>query len=200
MARYQRASLIDIEELEALADAAERGNEVAADRLRDLNRTYSHRASQRMRELKSKNLDTKALQYAQYYLDERGRKYFGAGRGADLDEIVENLEQARKFLSWQTSTVGGERARVDKILDTLQEHGYIDEFKSESDRKTFLKFLESDAFTDFKKAVDSGIITDAQNAIEHGRSLEDLQQVYSEYKVANMDAIKYWEKWSKIKT
>jgi len=200
MARFQRASLIDIEELEALADAAERGNEVAADRLRDLNRTYSHRASQRMRELENKKLDTKALQYAQYYLDERGRKYFGAGRGADLDEIVENLEQARKFLSWQTSTVGGERARVDKILDSLQKHGHIDEFESESDRRTFLKFLESDAFADFKKVVGSSIITEAQNAIEHGRSMEELQQVYSEYKAANMDAIKYWEKWSKIKT
>lgn len=199
MARFQRASLIDITELEALADAAEGGNEVAAEQLRDLNRTYSKRASQRMRELESKHLDTKALQYAQYYLDERGRRYFGAGRGADIDEIVENLEQARKFLSWQTSTVGGERARVDKILDTLKEHGHLNDFKNEGDRRSFLKFLESDAFADFKKVVGSSIITEAQNAIEHGRTMKELQQVYSEYKAANVDAIKYWEKWSKIK-
>ena len=199
MARFQRKSLIDITELEALADAADGGNEVAADQLRDLNRIYSKRASQRMRELESKNLDTKALKYAQYYLDERGRRYFGAGRGADIDEIVENLEQARKFLSWQTSTVGGERARVDKILDTLKEHGYIHEFASEKDRQTFLKFLESDAFADFKVSVGTNAVSEAQNAIEHGRTMKELQQVYADYRAAGEDAIKYWEKWSKIK-
>lgn len=198
MARFQRASLIDIEELEALADAAERGNEVAADRLRDLNRTYSHRASQRMRELESKNLDTKALKYAQYYLDERGRRYFGAGRGADIDEIVENLEHARKFLSWKTSTVGGERARVEGMLDALQSHGIIDEFKNEREKRSFLKFLESDAFVDYKKMIGSGIIGEAQNAIANGATVDKLNAAYQEYKEGNVGAIESWESWSRL--
>lgn len=198
MARFQRASLIDIEELEALADAAEGGNELAEERLRDLNEIYSRRASQRMRELENRDMNTKALQYAQHYLDQRDRTRFGAGKTADIDEVIENLEQARKFLSWETSTVGGERARVEGMLDTLQSHGIIDEFESEREKRSFLKFLESDAFKDYKKMIGSGIIGEAQNAIASGATIDELNAAYEDYKSGSVGAIESWESWSRL--
>lgn len=198
MARFQRASLIDIEELEALATAAEGGNALAEERLRDLNETYSRRASQRMRELENRDMNTKALQYAQHYLDQRDRTRFGAGKGADIDEVIENLEQARKFLSWETSTVGGERARVEGMLDTLQSHGIIDEFESEREKRSFLNFLESDAFKDYKKLIGSGIIGEAQNAIASGATIDELNAAYADYKAGNVGAIESWESWSRL--
>lgn len=198
MARFQRASLIDIEELEALADAAEGGNQLAEERLRDLNETYSRRASQRMRELENRDMNTKALQYAQHYLDQRDRTRFGAGKSADIDEVIENLEQARKFLSWKTSTVGGERARVEGMLDTLQSHGIIDEFESEREKRSFLKFLESDAFKDYKKMIGSGIIGEAQNAIASGATIDELNAAYEDYKAGSVGAIESWESWTRL--
>lgn len=198
MARFQRASLIDIEELEALADAAEGGNALAEERLRDLNETYSRRASQRMRELENRDMNTKALQYAQHYLDQRDRTRFGAGKSADIDEVIENLQQARKFLSWETSTVGGERARVEGMLDTLRSHGIIDEFENEREKRSFLNFLESDAFADYKKMIGSGIIGEAQNAIANGATVDELNAVYQEYKAGNVGAIESWESWTRL--
>lgn len=198
MARFQRASLIDIEELEALATAAEGGNALAEERLRDLNETYSRRASQRMRELENRDMNTKALQYAQHYLDQRDRTRFGAGKTADIDEVIENLEQARKFLSWETSTVGGERARVEGMLDTLQSHGIIDEFESEREKRSFLKFLESDAFKDYKKMIGSGIIGEAQNAIASGATIDELNAAYEDYKSGSVGAIESWESWTRL--
>lgn len=198
MARFQRASLIDIEELEALADAAEGGNELAEERLRDLNETYSRRASQRMRELENRDMNTKALHYAQHYLDQRDRTRFGAGKSADIDEVIENLEQARKFLSWETSTVGGERARVEGMLDTLQSHGIIDEFESEREKRSFLKFLESDVFKDYKKMIGSDIIGEAQNAIASGATIDELNAAYEDYKSGSVGAIESWESWTRL--
>lgn len=198
MARFQRATIIDIEELEALADAAEGGNELAEERLRVLNETYSHRASQRMRELENRGMNTKALQYAQHYLDQRDRTRFGAGRGADIVEVIENLEQVRKFLSWETSTVGGERARVESMLDTLQSHGIIDEFENEREKRSFLKFLESGSFADYKKMIGSGIIGEAQNAIANGKTVDELNAAYQEYKSGNVGAIESWESWTRL--
>lgn len=198
MARFQRASLIDIEELEALADAAEGGNALAEERLRDLNEVYSRRASQRMRELENRDMNTKALQYAQHYLDQRDRTRFGAGKTADIDEVIENLEQARKFLSWETSTVGGERSRVEGMLDTMQSHGIIDEFESEREKRSFLDFLASDAFKDYKKMIGSGIISEAQNAISSGATIDELNAAYEDYKAGRVGAIESWESWSRL--
>lgn len=198
MARFERSEVIDINELYKLEDLADAGSEDAAQKLRELSRVYSKRASERMRTLEKSGMDTAALQRAQYYLDDRGRSRFGTGKNAALEDVVENLEQARKFLVSKTSTVGGERARINQMLDTMQSgpHPVIDKFKNQKDRQEFLNFLASDAFADLKKYIGTNL-SEAQQAIESGRKVSELVKIYQNYVNKTVDnPILVWEEWT----
>lgn len=182
MARFQRAETIPLWELNALADAAEEGNESAIAELQDLSRIYSQRANKRMQRLESADQTTNALNYAKNYLEDRGRKTFGAGRGEDVDELVENVQQARKFLNMQTSTVGGERQRVRAIDESLQEHGYIDEWQTQEQKKRFYDFLGSDAWKEIKKhGYRSTMLGEIQDAMERGADINELISAVEDY-------------------
>lgn len=190
-----KAEVISISELRDLENLADAGSEDAAQQLRELSRVYSKRASERMRSLEKSGLNTSALQRAQYYLDDRGRTRFGAGKRASLDDVVENLEQARKFLTWQTSTIGGERERLNKMLKTMERNGQIDGFSSPKDRETFLNFLGSNAFADIKKYIGTNL-SEAQQAIEAGAKVEDLERIYNQYAEGEINnPLQVWDAW-----
>lgn len=192
MAKSEVISISELRDLENLADA---GSEDAAQQLRELSRVYSKRASERMRSLERSGINTAALQKAQYYLDDRGRTRFGAGKRASLDDVVENLEQARKFLTWQTSTIGGERERLNKMLKTMERNGQIDKFSNPKDRETFLNFLGSNAFADIKKYIGTNL-SEAQQAIEAGAKVEDLERIYNQYAEGEINnPLQVWDAW-----
>ena len=192
MAKSEVISMSEVRNLENLADA---GSEDAAQQLRDLSRVYSKRASERMRSLERSGINTAALQKAQYYLDDRGRTRFGAGKRASLDDVVENLEQARKFLTWQTSTIGGERERLNKMLKTMERNGQIGKFSNPKDRETFLNFLGSNAFADIKKYIGTNL-SEAQQAIEAGAKVEDLERIYNQYAEGEINnPLQVWDAW-----
>ena len=192
MAKSEVISIRELRDLENLADA---GSEDAARELRELSRIYSKRASERMRSLERSGINTSALQKAQYYLDDRGRTRFGAGKRASLDDVVENLEQARKFLTWQTSTISGEKARLDKMLRTMEGKKEIGQFTDPKNRETFLNFLASDAFGDLKKYIGTNL-SEAQQAIEAGAKVEDLERIYNQYKAHEIkNPIQVWDMW-----
>ena len=192
MAKSEVISMSELRNLENLADA---GSEDAAQQLRDLSRVYSKRASERMRSLERSGINTAALQKAQYYLDDRGRTRFGAGKRASLDDVVENLEQARKFLTWQTSTIGGERERLNKMLKTMERNGQIGKFSNPKDRETFLNFLGSNAFADIKKYIGTNL-SEAQQAIEAGAKVEDLERIYNQYAEGEINnPLQVWDAW-----
>ena len=192
MAKSEVISISELRDLENLADA---GSEDAAQQLRELSRVYSKRASERMRSLERSGINTAALQKAQYYLDDRGRTRFGAGKRASLDDVVENLEQARKFLTWQTSTIGGERERLNKMLKTMERNGQIEKFSNPKDRETFLNFLGSNAFADIKKYIGTNL-SEAQQAIEAGAKVEDLERIYNQYAEGEINnPLQVWDAW-----
>jgi hypothetical protein len=192
MAKSEVISIRELRDLENLADA---GSEDAAQQLRELSRVYSKRASERMRSLERSGINTAALQKAQYYLDDRGRTRFGAGKRASLDDVVENLEQARKFLTWQTSTIGGERERLNKMLKTMERNGQIGKFSNPKDRETFLNFLGSNAFADIKKYIGTNL-SEAQQAIEAGAKVEDLEKIYNQYAEGEINnPLQVWDAW-----
>jgi hypothetical protein len=192
MAKAEVISISELRDLENLADA---GSEDAAQELRELSRVYSKRASERMRSLERSGINTAALQKAQYYLDDRGRTRFGAGKRASLDDVVENLEQARKFLTWQTSTIGGERERLNKMLKTMERNGQIGKFSNPKDRETFLNFLGSNAFADIKKYIGTNL-SEAQQAIEAGAKVEDLEKIYNQYAEGEINnPLQVWDAW-----
>jgi hypothetical protein len=148
-----------------------------------------------MRSLERSGINTAALQKAQYYLDDRGRTRFGAGKRASLDDVVENLEQARKFLTWQTSTIGGERERLNKMLKTMERNGQIGKFSNPKDRETFLNFLGSNAFADIKKYIGTNL-SEAQQAIEAGAKVEDLEKIYNQYAEGEINnPLQVWDAW-----
>lgn len=192
MAKAEVISISELRDLENLADA---GSEDAARQLRELSRVYSKRASERMRSLERSGINTAALQKAQYYLDDRGRTRFGAGKRASLDDVVENLEQARKFLTWQTSTIGGERERLNKMLKTMERNGQIGKFSNPKDRETFLNFLGSNAFADIKKYIGTNL-SEAQQAIEAGAKVKDLEKIYNQYAEGEINnPLQVWDAW-----
>lgn len=182
MTRFERKDVIELSELDALIDAANNDDVSAMSRLRELSSTYSQRANARMRELERRGLESTPLQRAQHYLEsQRDRTRFGAGKGADMDTVIENVQQARRFLSAQTSTVGGFHQHQERTLQGLERAGVIDEFTSAGTRREYLRFLESDVWKDNKKYIGSGALTTAQQAIEDGAKVSDLVDAFRAY-------------------
>lgn len=203
-----------IEEINALYQANDEEG------LRALNERLAKRSNQRMTTLKKAGLDeTAAISRAKKDikdLDITTGKY-SRSKKLDLESVYKQVKSEANFLRWQTSTVSGELQRRERIWDSLtsqriDEKGNIQEpvisllgiDDIEAYKKSFLKFLDSNAWEELKKHLytSKNILLDkAGEAISSGANLQDLKDAIQKYKEGDkdLDWITIWDNWSSVK-
>ena len=203
-----------IEEINALYQANDEEG------LRALNERLAKRSNQRMTTLKKAGLDeTAAISRAKKDikdLDITTGKY-SRSKKLDLESVYKQVKSEANFLRWQTSTVSGELQRRERIWDSLtsqriDEKGNITEpvisllgvDDVEAYKKSFLKFLDSNAWEELKKHLytSKNILLDkAGEAISSGANLQDLKDAIQKYKEGDkdLDWITIWDDWTSVK-
>lgn len=213
----KRGYIPTAQELDDLYKRAMKDDPEALVQLGDLNNTIAKRANQRMRDLEAKGIPgTAAYNRAKKYLEDfdtggfAKHEYFSQSRKLDPDVAYKNIEEASKYLRWQTSTAAGEMRRRSKVVDSLMQNETIQEAfadveDAETVKKDLLEFFDTDAWADIRKANKGGtdpVVAKAVEAIEHGALLSDLTRAFKDFQLNKVDTdqIELFESWASAKT
>lgn len=179
------------------AKAAEHGDPEALKQLQNQYVREVKRANERARNLDKHGLDTGALKQYRKNLD---GNFISQSRNLEIDEMVEGLKRAEKFLKSQTSTVSGEMERRHKNYMSLtkpkrDKRGRIisqsfvkppPEGMSKLQQERVLnRFLSNKHFEELKKTLDTNVIKEAADAINQGIPVIRLSRLYNEYVRSN---------------
>lgn len=215
MRRINRSKVPTIEEIQYLYN---KGNE---EELRALNETLAKRSNQRLTSLKKAGFDaTAAMSRAESDIKNLGitKGRYSRSKKLDIEQLYKQVKSEANFLRWQTSTVSGELERREKIWDSLTTQS-IDEKTGEikepvisllgvddveSYKKSFLKFLDSNAWEELKKHLytQKNILLDkAGEAISSGANIQDLVDAITKYKEgeSDNDLLSIWDNWTSVK-
>lgn len=179
--------------------------------LRAINEKLAKRANQRLAEFDKRDMETAAVTRAKGFIQEYKElgngKNFSRRKSMDIDDLVLNIKEESKFLRSQTSTVSGEMKRREKIFNTLTKKDKngksiiptVSKEETDSYKKKFLEFLDSDVWSEIKKTLysDTNITMDeAGEAIASGASVEDLESAFSDYlEGEETDLFEIWDNW-----
>lgn len=179
--------------------------------LRAINEKLAKRANQRLAEFDKRDMETAAVTRAKGFIQEYKElgngKNFSRRKSMDIDDLVLNIKEESKFLRSQTSTVSGEMKRREKIFNTLTKKDKngksiiptVSKEETDSYKKKFLDFLDSDVWSEIKKTLysDTNITMDeAGEAIAFGASVEDLEAAFSDYlEGEETDLFEIWDNW-----
>lgn len=179
--------------------------------LRVINEKLAKRANQRLAEFDKRDMETAAVTRAKGFIQEYKElgngKNFSRRKSMDIDDLVLNIKEESKFLRSQTSTVSGEMKRREKIFNTLTKKDKngksiiptVSKEETDSYKKKFLDFLDSDVWSEIKKTLysDTNITMDeAGEAIASGASVEDLEAAFSDYlEGEETDLFEIWDNW-----
>lgn len=179
--------------------------------LRAINDKLAKRANQRLAEFDKRDMETAAVTRAKGFIQEYKElgngKNFSRRKSMDIDDLVLNIKEESKFLRSQTSTVSGEMKRREKIFNTLTKKDKngksiiptVSKEETDSYKKKFLDFLDSDVWSEIKKTLysDTNITMDeAGEAIASGASVEDLEAAFSDYlEGEETDLFEIWDNW-----
>ena len=208
MIRGNNDGIPTTQELEELYNKADNGDIEAYQELLDLNYVLARRANSRLDRLKSKDMQTQASQRAEYWLsEERGRSRYSKSMHLDLDSVYEQLVEESKFLRAKTSTIIGEKERLDKMFETLASNGYItipDDPKEASKFKQEMgKFFKSEAGQEIMKQMGGSpvALSKVSEMINRGAKVDDLLNMYNEsLNRSDVDLFDVWEGWQKGNT
>lgn len=192
MAKYKA---ISFDTIDSLAASAAGGDTSALAELGRLNSKYGRAANQRMRELEKRGLETGAYIRAQD-ITGREKPRLSQSKTGSAEELIRSLEETTKFLNYQTSTVSGEMIRRENILKGMERAGY----SVGDDRKSFLSFLDSDAWNEIRGMFGSrDAMQRVSDAIDNGADIKDLMTAYEEFKAmdsAEEDILQVWDGWA----
>ena len=179
--------------------------------LRAINERLAKRANQRLAEFDKRDMETAAVTRAKGFIQEYKElgngKNFSRRKSMDIDDLVLNIKEESKFLRSQTSTVSGEMKRREKIFNTLTKKDKngksiiptVSKEETDSYKKKFLDFLDSDVWSEIKKTLysDTNItMNEAGEAIASGASVEDLEAAFSDYlEGEETDLFEIWDNW-----
>lgn len=219
----RKPRVIDVpstQQIEALYEAGD------YEQLRAINEKLAKVANQRMKQLEKSGISrTHALDRAQYYLSEvseiaKGGK-FSRSKKADIDEIVDQIQEMSIFIKDKTSTVSGEKERrSDKMFESLttgiKRADKIPKLlipedievpadwqgtRNEYFKEKFLSFLDSKMWDDIKKfqySEDTNVLQEAGDALAKGAKLSDLKKAYRQYLEGEVTMSDMWASWTSI--
>ena len=211
----RKISLPTLQQIEALADSGD------IEQLRSINERLAKTANQRLRQLEKSGFEgTAAYKIAKDYLwqesDFTSGGVFSRSKKLSEEQLTEQIEHELMFLRSKTSTVSGERARRDKIFESLTkgDNPVIDISKIEIDipsqyqddsfqyfKDKFLEFLDEDVWKDVKKYLYAGnndLLQEAGEAMARGADINDLTKMYKDFLQGETSIYEVWEKWTTV--
>lgn len=196
--------------------------------LRSINERLAKTANQRMQQLFKSDVESPALERAQYYLYQESEVatggVFSRSKKIEAEDLVDQIKEELIFLRSKASTVSGIKDKTaDKVFATLTE-GKIDEagnreapyldlsgfeppsgWKGEDIeyfKKKFLYFLSSDIWKDVKKALyvtnSNKLMMEAGEAIAAGASINDLTTEYKKFLRNEISVFTMWDRFTSI--
>lgn len=182
------------QDINDLIDRVENGDQDAIAEARALSAKLSKRANVRLSALEEKEYTSgHAYESAKYFLGEDlNRTKFSESKKLSGNDLIRNLELVNEFLNDPTSTVSYEserRAGFENMESIIP-----DDF-SQKERRSFLRFLRSDAWKEYKATIYTRknekspsesakarqVLRGATAAIERGASVRDLNNLYEQY-------------------
>lgn len=170
-----------------LFQAARGGDKAALKALNEVSSYYGKKGNERIRDFEKADMGSVALSRAQHYLQsEQGRSTFSRSKKLDAFEAYQNASEARRFLRAKTGTPTKERERMTKVLEKLSEPtedrqwSIPEGLQSGEERKSFEKFLSSDAWDEIKNTMGSQTMKDTAERIDQGADVQELMDAYKE--------------------
>ena len=170
-----------------LFQAARGGDKAALKALNEVSSYYGKKGNERIRSFEKAGMGSVALSRAQHYLQsEQGRSTFSRSKKLDAFEAYQNASEARRFLRAKTGTVAKERKRMTKVLEKLSEPtedrpwSIPEGLQTGEERKSFEKFLSSDAWDEIKNTMGSQTMKDTAERIDQGGDVQELIDAYKE--------------------
>lgn len=182
------------QDINDLIDRVDSGNPESVQEARALSAKLSKRANVRLSALEKKGYTTgSAYTSAKYFLGEDlNRSKFSESKKLSGKDLTRNLELVIEFLNNPLSTVSkeSERRAGFENMDNI-----IPEDFTKSQRKSFQRFLASDAWKEYKSTIyirknekskaeserARQALRGAAVAIERGASFRDLNKLYEQY-------------------
>ena len=170
-----------------LYQAARGGDTSALRQLNEVSSYYGKKGNERIRAFEKADMGSVALSRAQHFLKYmEGRETFTRSKKLDAYEAYMNASEARRFLRAKTGTPTKERKRMTGVLEKLSEPtddrpwSIPEGLQTGAERKSFEKFLSSDAWEEIKNAMGSQTMKDVSERIDQGADVQELIDAYKE--------------------
>ena len=170
-----------------LFQAARGGDKAALKALNEVSSYYGKKGNERIRSFENADMGSVALSRELHYLQtEQGRSTFSRSKKLDAFEAYQNASEARRFLRAKTGTPTKERKRMTKVLEKLSEPtedrqwSIPEGLQTGEGRKSFEKFLSSDAWDEIKNTMGSQTMKDTAERIDQGGDVQELVDAYKE--------------------
>lgn len=174
-------------EIYDLFQTARGGNKAALKALNEVSSYYGKKGNERIRSFEKADMGSVALSRAQHYTQSMlGRSTFSRSKKLDAFEAYQNASEARRFLRAKTGTTTKERKRMTGVLKKLSEPtddrpwSIPEGLKTGEGRKSFEKFLSSDAWEEIKNTMGSQTMKDAAERIDQGGDVQELLDAYEQ--------------------
>lgn len=168
-----------------LFQAARGGDKAALKALNEVSSYYGKKGNERIRSFEKADMGSVALSRAQHYTQSMlGRSTFSRSKKLDAFEAYQNASEARKFIRAKTGTPERERKRMNKVLDELSQPtenrpwSIPEGLQTGEERKSFEKFLSSDAWDEIKNTMGSQTMKDVAERIDQGGNVQELLDAY----------------------
>lgn len=170
-----------------LYQAARGGDKSALRQLNEVSSYYGKKGNERIRSFEKADMGSAALSRAQHFLKYmEGRTTFSRSKKLDAYEAYMNASEARRFLRAKTGTTTKERKRMTGVLEKLSEPtedrpwSIPEGLQTGAERKSFEKFLSSDAWEEIKNTMGSQTMKDISERIDQGAEVQELIDAYKE--------------------
>lgn len=202
----------DARELIELMNA---GDPEALSELQAESARLAKRANVRLKALEEHNYMTPAVKRALGFLDMEDRTRFTESKKLTGETLEQQLEELNRFLEGDTTVT--EARRYLAGIDKLQEMDILDDIDSQKEERAIERFLSSDYWNnEIKKTLGrnyragsgelAGRISQAQEAIKAGATVNDLEKIYDQFKTRESlgilqegeDYLSVFEDWVKV--
>lgn len=184
-------------QIRRLIHQAQNGNEKALELLLKANARQADAARKRMKSLEKAGYTRFAFKRSEYFLEHFGIKSFTTNKklltANNLELLGKQLLQTSKLLTAKTGTRAGYRAEYNRQYEQLRAQGVNIAKGKES---IFDAFLSSAMFNEFKAFDSDRALEEAAEAINEGKTLEELEAEWEKYQAGEQNMLDAWENWT----
>ena len=162
--------------------------------------TLARRANQRLQALERAGMYTYAYKLALADIERvrgLGKDRFSTSlRGLSEHQIEMRFAEVRSFLNAQTSTVSGEKRRLNKIIESLNANSNIAIHIDDSEKAQFFEFFTSEIGQELLAFDSERTLIELDDVLFSGGDLQRLFELYDDYKNRkDKNIFDAWDEW-----